>query len=95
MEKPDFCYLFFSAGDCIRVRRKSFCDSFKCIVRGLKGVSEHYRRPQTSMQITGTGMEAQAEEHSTVLVEELVDHFDFGASFEVVWKQHDRHRHLV
>lgn len=32
---------------------------------------------------------------STVLVEEVVVHFDLGAGSEVVWKQHDGHRHLA
>lgn len=32
---------------------------------------------------------------SSLLVEEVVDDFDLGAGFEVVWKQHDRYRHLA
>lgn len=34
-------------------------------------------------------------EQSTVLVEEVVDDFDLGAGFEVVWEKHDRYRHLA
>lgn len=45
------------------------------------------------MQSTGSG--ADAAEQSSLLVEEVVDDFDLGAGFEVVWKQHDRYRHLA
>lgn len=37
----------------------------------------------------------QRERCSTVLVEEVVAHFDLGAGFEVIWKQHDRYGHLA
>lgn len=39
--------------------------------------------------------QADKAESSTILVEEMVVHFDLGAGFEIVWKQHDRHRHLA
>ena len=42
----------------------------------------------------GSRMQA-AIERSTVLVEEVVADFDLGGGFEVVWKQHDRYRHLA
>lgn len=57
------------------------------------------QEPEKSVQITGSRVKVPAvrrrAERSTVLVEEVVVHFDLGAGFEVVRKQHDRYRHLA
>lgn len=43
----------------------------------------------------GIGKQTDGAERGTVLVEEVVVHFDLGAGFEIVWKQHDRYGHLA
>lgn len=43
----------------------------------------------------GGYLQADREQRGAVLVEEVVVHFDLGAGFEIVWKQHDRYGHLA
>lgn len=71
---------------------KNLCSLKRSAITDKNMQADQSWEPQKSVQITGGRMKA---ERSTVLVEEVVVHFDLGAGFEVVWKQHDRYRHLA